>query len=481
MKKRKLAIIIAVVIVLFLVIGIAVVELIKYNIKKSNIFEEMIITTTVEEHDLSSSIVTSGIIESQYTYVVTSDTGCKIATIDVEAGDYVHVGDKLCTFDSTDLKEQIAQMEEQLKMASAGENKEYEAAKNTLDEIETEGKEQIAAATEAVTKAKALCEKKSSDYEQYKSAYDEAIVNYNNTKDLAEEILASEGKSENYISLSAQASELNMSVNTLVGLMLQAENEYDECKESVEQLETALAKTKKTVEAQISGAKKELEGLTSSAEVKKLSSELEKLKKNSDKLVVIAEKEGMITAVNVAVGEIPNAGQLMVIQDTDNLKIRVAIREADIMKIKEGMKVNITNNSNSDMHATGKVSKVIKFVTADSDMGGSYSATITLDGKSDFLLGMNAKAKIMVEEDNECMSVPFDCIAYDGEQAYIVKAVKTEQGKYIAKRVNVTVGADNSSFVAITGKDVNIGDKIVMYATMVNDGQEIIVDDAYDK
>ena len=75
--------------------------------------ETLIQAQPLEKHDLSSVINATGKVESQNVVVVTTEITSKVKTLNVSLGDYVEKGQVLCTFDDTEIKEQIEEMKSQ--------------------------------------------------------------------------------------------------------------------------------------------------------------------------------------------------------------------------------------------------------------------------------------------------------------------------------------------------------------------------------
>ena len=74
----------------------------------------------------------------------------------------------------------------------------------------------------------------------------------------------------------------------------------------------------------------------------------------------------------------------------------------------------IYDEATGDEEFTGKVSRVVNIYSgADPYSGaeGGYTAEITIDSKgTNLLIGMNAKAKIILERSDDVIAVPYDAI-----------------------------------------------------------------------
>ena len=195
---------------------------------------------------------------------------------------------------------------------------------------------------------------------------------------------------------------------------------------------------------------------------------------------------GVVTAVNVSVGDSNTPGNvLFTIEDTSTMKITATIDEKDILKVNEGQEVVITSNALGDEKLSGVVSKVIKVKSASAagtdasaaQAGtGGYSAEITILSDSDLLVGMSTKAKIIVSQRGSTLAVPYDLVKYDDNgDAYILVPEDNGDGTYTAKRCNITVGEEVDYYTEVLGGDLKAGDYFI-YDYSVEEGDIVYCD-----
>ena len=80
-----------------------------------------------------------------------------------------------------------------------------------------------------------------------------------------------------------------------------------------------------------------------------LKDQLEQLQKQLADCTLSAPIGGVVTAVNVSVGDKNTAGTTMItIEDTSSLKVIVNVEEADILKIQEGMPATVSTDATGD-------------------------------------------------------------------------------------------------------------------------------------
>lgn len=429
-SKKKWIAIIAVILVVGLVGGLYFKS--KNSASAMEDFDIGVEAIPLEKQDLSDSINVTGKVESQNVWVATTEVTAKVKELNVSLGDRVEAGDVLCTFDETEIREQIKEMETQIAESNAQANAERQAS---INEAQTALNSAQSAQTSSVAEAQA-------EVDAAQKAYDEGKKNDELTKkDLADLKDA----------LSAAKKNLTAVTNDAAAQVASAQTSLDNVSAT---------------------------GATSSSSTV---SELNKLKRQLSDLTVKAEQSGVVTQLNISKGSIPN-GALMTIEDDSALKVNVGISEKDILKLQEGMEASITSNALPDEEIKGTVTQVINFATSENaassdegsgSSGASYSANIDIEPGSKLLLGMSVKVNIMISNEGESLAVPYDSIAQDDDgNAYIFRGKDNGDGTYTIEKVTVTEGNKNDYYTAIDG-DVAEGDIIVLYPDMVAEGDSV--------
>ena len=373
------------------------------------------------KQDMSSSISTSGTVESASVVEVTTEVVSPIKELNVALGDHVEKGQVLCTFDDQEIRQQIADLESQ------------NAAIQQADELSRQR------AQRALEQAQAQTQSKAAAAEEAKKVYE--------------------------------------SVNKMVG---DKDKEVQEKAEALVQAQQALQAAQSEYEAAQQAqqeAQFALETLeTTAADTK----ELNQLRQQLNHLTVVAEQSGMITQLNVSKGSIPN-GPLMRIEDDKNLAVNVSIKEKDILKLATGQKATIKSDAiGTDETFKGTVDKVINFASAATTGEGAqtsgYSATVAVEPGTPLLLGMSVKVEIMLNEEGKHPAVPYDAILKEDDgKTYVYLAKKQDSGMYKVKKVEVTTGTSNDYYTVISSKKLKEGDVIINYPQEVSDGDEVEV------
>ena len=373
------------------------------------------------KQDMSSSISTSGTVESASVVEVTTEVVSPIKELNVALGDYVEKGQVLCTFDDQEIRQQIAELESQ------------NAAVQQADELSRQR------AQRALEQAQAQAQSKAAAAEEAKKVYE--------------------------------------SVNKMVG---DKDKEAEEKAEALVQAQQALQAAQSEYEAAQQNQQEAQYTLDTLGTTPTDTKELNQLRQQLNHLTVVAEQSGIITQLNVSKGSIPN-GPLMRIEDDKNLVVNVNIKEKDILKLASGQKATIKSDAiGTDDSFGGTVDKVINFASATTTGDGAqtsgYSATVAVEPNTPFLLGMSVKVEILLNEEGKHLAVPYDAIAKDDDgNSYVYMAKKQDSGMYKVRRVNVTTGTSNDYYTAISSKKLKEGDVIINYPQEVSEGAEIEV------
>lgn len=427
-SKKKWIAIIAVILVVGLVGGLYFKS--KNSASAMEDFDIGVEAIPLEKQDLSDSINVTGKVESQNVWVATTEVEAKVKELNVSLGDRVEVGDVLCTFDETELREQIKEMETQIAEGKAQENAEHQA---TINEAQTALSSAQSAQAASVAEAQA-------ELDAAQKAYDEG------TKD--EEL---------------------------------SKKDLADLKDALNAAKKNLTDVSNDAAAQVASAETALNNASATTSSSSSSTDLNKLKRQLSQLTVVAEQAGVVTQLNISKGSIPN-GALMTIEDDSALKVNVGISEKDILKLQDGMEASITSNALPDEEIKGTVTQVINFATSEnaassdegsSSSGSSYSANIDIEPGSKLLLGMSVKVNIMISNEGKALAVPYDSIAQDDKgNSYVFRGKDNGDGTYTIEKVTVTEGNKNDYYTAIDG-DLEEGDIIVLYPDMVAEGDSI--------
>lgn len=463
-KNKKLAIILlGAVILMVIIVSVACKALGNVATEMNNLFMGGIQVQEAATRDLSSVIYANGTIASQNKVSVTTELTGQVKELYVQLGDYVEAGTPLLIMDDTEIRNKIAELEKQLSDQEVLEAKQKEINQRSLGYAKEEQTQMLGEAQKMVDTAK-------NQLSTAASALETAKNNYNNyvASGINDEAMAME--------LSAAITEAQITFDTAQTALSEAESTYNTTVRSTNQQVQA---AQDVIDTQGIGTDTDS---TAAATLAELYSQLEKI-------TITAPQSGIITSLNISTGSMVTTGDLMVIEDNKNLKLSVSIQEMDILKLSEGMHAVIKADALEDVEMSGTVNKVINFATA-SESGsmyemegmsapGSYSAEIVIEGETQLLLGMNAKAEIVLAEKKDALCVAYDSIFTEKDKKYVYVAMEddSESGKtHKVKKVAVTTGDEGDYYTEIISDNIKDGDLIISFPDMVTEGEYITIE-----
>lgn len=542
-KKKKVWLIV-------LIIAAIVVVLIGSAVKNMTSQIETAVNTVeiepVEKRDLSDSVSLKGTIAGVSKTNVMSLAAAEITAVDVQVGDLVKEGDPLVTLDQKDIEKQIAELKTNINNANAIAANDAAQKQESLNEAKQDQASTLAKATDSVNKAQASydelvkkrdnCQTKLNNKKNEVSSAENAQNNAKKEMDNAQSAVyaaqdaLSKYQAENpggtvtqnpngtpatqtdpklaelqqnvenanrtysakqtaysdaaakYSSVKAEADSLQTELDTYPDALKSAEETINTAKTSYSDAETSTNRSIATAQNTVDMQKYQ------TSTTSDLKDQLEQLQKQLADCTLSAPIGGVVTAVNVSVGDKNTAGTTMItIEDTSSLKVIVNVEEADILKILEGMQATVTTDATGDEEIKGTVSRVVRVKnqstntnSTDTNTSTGYSAEITIDN-TELLVGMSAKAKIVIKDRGTQLAVPYDLIQYDEKgNAFVLVAQMNDDGTATAVRKNIKVGEEVDYYTEVTGGDLKEGDQLIYDNTFsVTEGQVFTPDQMY--
>lgn len=427
-KKKVVIVIVAVVAVIAIVIGMAVHSMTQTVEMAANTVE----VEPVQLRDLSDTISLKGTIAGSSSVNVMSTAAAEITAMNVQVGDIVQEGDILCTLDSASIQDSISDLEKSISNANAVSNINSQQLQTAVDEAIADQQTAIAEAQKNLDDAKGA-------HLYVQIQYDNGVIEY---------------------------------------------ADWFSSMRSVEAAQAAYDETVVSTNRAVENAKTQLELNKYNDTDTSAKNNLNDLREQLEDCEIAAPCSGVVTSVNLRVGD-TNAAKtaIITIEDTSSLKVVANVDEADILKLQEGMKAVVTADATGDEKINGTVTRVVRVKAqgsgADATASG-YSVEITIDNK-DLLIGMAAKAKIMIQEKGEVLAIPYDLIQYDEDgNAFVLVAESNDDGSAVAVRRDIEVGEEVDYYTEIIGGDLAEGDMLIYdYTFSVAEGQTFAPEQMY--
>lgn len=455
-KKKWIIIVIAVAL-----IAVIVIAAIASNAGKAQVETAQGTVAFVEKRTIANSITGNGVVEAaEKEDVIGGSFGMKVKSVHVQEGDVVEKGDIICVFDTTDIEERIANLQEQVieqENNRATQNAEYD---QQINDLETSRLEQLETAKQNLADAEAALAAEKEELAKWEQKYADGQVN--NSLSVSEEL------------------ELVSAINLQKTAVDAAQTRVDSYKDRVESLEN------QNMTSNITDVKESYnEQVTSSVEAQV--DLIYELADQIEEATVRANMAGVVTEVNVSEGSSFTGGAVVSIESMDAFIIEAQIEEYDIPDIAVGMKVLVKTDATRDEELEGVVTYVAPRATnsGSSSMSGfssmlsgidtssfassSGSATflvkIALNEQNDRLrLGMNAKVSIITEERVDTWSVPYD-VVYTREDGttYLERVTgKDEEGNILTEEMNVEMGIQGTYYVEVISSEITSDTQILI-------------------
>ncbi len=378
----------------------------------------------VERMDISNSIAVTGTVSAKKTRnVSTLVSNTKVKSVSVKVGDYVEVGDPICTFDTTNIEEKISRLQKQVYVATS---------KSVLNQMEANTK-----LAWTLEDAFETAEEKREKVEAARRSYDAA------ERDLGEKEKQLEEAEEKYEDDDSDENEKNvrqakLAVQSAKDQVASAVDSYnDAVRAQIDDTENSVRTISQNQEAILNTG---LDGMTTNDSS---NTELDELNRQLSNCVVTAPLAGLVTSVSVEVGEeYSEKSTICVIQDDSVYLVTGTVDQYDISQIEEGQSAMIKTEATGDDELSGTVTFVAPVpqssssgTTNTSNSGGTtgtgsssaeYSIEITLDGKDDRLrLGMTAETSVLTAKRENVLAVPYDCVVEEGDENVVYVATDT--------------------------------------------------------
>lgn len=503
--------------------------------------EPVATTEEIRRMDLSNSVSITGTIAANDSQTVYSNnSGCEVMSMNVEIGDHVEAGDVICVLDSSDYEENIAEIQKDMSVASQKSALNVDQAQRSLAEAQADAVTDAARAQEKVDQTvedyTAVVDSKSSAYNTYQLAISnreekqkalstqqsklkeakKALEEAKEAQTQAETAFAEGAGDQEAVDAAvlavteaqAEVDSRNTKVANAKTEAEAAEREEETAKASYDsfgdKLESAVRSYESALESQQDAATQASRTITGKEESLTSASldasttnddnkkKLEEYQKLIDKCTVTAPISGIVTSINIEVGDeiAQDNNKICVIQDNSSYKVEASVDQYDISSLYEGMEAVIRTDATEGLEMKGTLTFVSPTPEESSSAGSSsgsvaYSVEISIADPDERLrIGMTAETSVLTETAKNVLAVPYDCIEEneDGNSViYVVnredRQVKSGDGgpdnKPSASRKEIVVetGLESDYYTEIISSEISEG-MFVIVPDMVTQGSQ---------
>ncbi|QTL96809.1 efflux RND transporter periplasmic adaptor subunit [Iocasia frigidifontis] len=460
-----------------------------------------------ELKDLAEIKVVNGKIEPYKSIQISPEIGGIIDEVNVEVGDFVKKGQSLIVFDQDNLKAQLKQAEAAVELAQANldmlENgatpeeiaqveasyqsamASFEGAKTGLEIIESiyhdksdykqqltssntqleSGRKQLSIADEQLNQARVAYNQASTDYERMKTLYNEGAITrkefegvetqYKNAQSALK--TAELGKEQAQINYNGAlesyqiVEDVYQNPHSLKQQLDNARTQLEVARANLQTAEANLAKVKK-------GAREE-ERRSARASLKQSQASLELARIQFENSVVKSPNQGIISAVNVEVGEMLGAGTPVInLVDLDQVYVKVNVNADTLTRIKVGDQVSVDLLAFKDGISQGEITNISPVIDQQAQ---AYPVKILLDNEDNKIYGgMFADVSFILNRAENTVVIPINAVldldgnpyvfAVDGDK--VVKK-EIEIGIINANELEVIDGISPEDILVIQGQN----------------------------
>lgn len=194
---------------------------------------------------------------------------------------------------------------------------------------------------------------------------------------------------------------------------------------------------------------------------------------------ITAPISGTVITKNTKAGDKISSGgngavTLAVIYDLSQLTFEMSVDELDVQKVAVGQSVEIKADAFEGQTFSGKVTN-ISLAGSYSNGVTNYPVTVTLEDSGELLPGMNVDGTIILEEAQDVLAIPVDCLMR-GNRVYVKDDSVTESQGQVPKgfrAVEVKTGLMNDDYVEIL-EGLSEGDQVYVSESSVSGGFEMM-------
>lgn len=441
-------------------------------------------TVRMTRQNLIDSISVTGTIASADAWDVSASAkDVEVLEVNYEVGDYVNEGDVIVVLDTADLELSLTEAQNKQVLSEYNESKSIESATENYTEAVEDGTDTYQKAVKSEADAKEALQEAAKDVEsaadkllrqedrlgEAKAAFEAATpvekpANYDQLK-LADPDNEEVKAYDDYLALQQAVTAAQQEYTSRHQAYVAAAEAEEKAQETYEKAAETLEDAQKSNDKNISNAADQLEKAQMERQYSNDSNQevIENYQKQIDSCTVTAPISGVITAMNVAVGDtyMGEGSNLFSIADKEYFVVSASVDEYDISSISKDMEAAVIVEAISEEELPATVSFVSPTATSSMMGGSSYALEIALNDPNESLrIGMTAKASIVLDAAYDVLTVPYDCIETDENGKSVVYV--DQGGEKTAVEVEVGMQGDYYAEVSGEGLDEN---SLVYYTT----------------
>lgn len=458
--------------------------------------ETKYLSATASTQDLTTTDTYTGEVEAVNSQsVMSAIAGAKITEVDVEEGDTVEEGDVIAKLDTSDVEEQIKELQTQMDSSAAKSAISIEQVETEYNNLVTNIADGLDSTTNnALSQIDSAFSALTSAQESYNNE-----VNFNNNDESQTILSAINSVQSAYYSLQSSALQAEGQYTNLakqtdsdtyetqvaeVSLNLdQAQTNYDAAVQNYEIAkqteENSLTKlydqlisaeisyikaitdyntTQRSIAQKLQSYQLQIAAAKANADQSGSELQLEELENSLDDYVITAPMSGEITSLDCQVGDVTQVSSttsLATITNYDVCKVSISVSEYDITSLSIGDKVTVTIDA-LEKSFDGTVSAIDK-IGSNSNSIAYFTVEVEFTPDDDVLEGMTAEVSVTKTDQADAVVLPSDAVMTGTDGSSYVYVLADDGTTYEKK--TVTLGETDGAVTQITD-GVSDGDTV---------------------
>ncbi len=419
-------------------------------------------TAVVERRSLDDVLIASGSLRPERFINLAFEVSGTLREVNVRVGDSVRAGDVLATLDTSQLELQLEQARQALLIQEA----------NYANVTKPASQREIAQARAALAQAEANLASAQAAFDNQQNVITQSCANVAATESAFK---VAQDAYNRYVTEGYQFDvDFRPDPDSSVGKALkQARDQRDvaaaNCNAArrahssdaaLRAAEAQVAQAQAALDALLEGATKEQRDIAA-AQLEQARLNVAQAERNLSKAQLTAPVDGIISAVNVSVGQSVGLGgqPAFVLADTSALYIDISVDEVDIGRVQVGQQARFTLlGVNAESPFKGVVER--KSTVGDAVQGVvTYSARIKVTDRVPQLLGMTADVEIILATRKDVLTVPTRAIRRDPNGRQFVLVQRSEGAPV---EIDVQSGLSVGELTEVNGEGLREGQVVLI-------------------
>ncbi|RMF52953.1 MAG: efflux RND transporter periplasmic adaptor subunit [Chloroflexota bacterium] len=422
-------------------------------------------TAVVERRNLDDVLIASGTLRPERFINLAFEVSGTVQEVNFRVGDSVRMGDVLAQLDTSQLELQLEQARQALIIQEA----------NYANVTKPASERDIAQARAALAQAEANLASAQAAFDNQQNIITQSCANVAAAED---NFRVAQDNYNRYVAEGYQFDvDFRPDMDSPAGKALkQARDQRDAAvaacnaarraqssDAAVRAAEAQVAQAKAALEALLAGATEEQRAIAA-AQLAQARLNLAQAERNLSKAKLIAPVDGILSAINVSVGQLVGVGgqPAFVLADTSALYVEISVDEVDVERVQVGQQARFTLiGVNSQTPLKGTVER--KNTVGDAAQGVvTYGVRIKVTDRVPQLLGMTADVEIILNTRTNVLTVPTRAIRRDpsGRQ-YVV--VQRSDGTSV--EIDVQSGLSVGELTEVNGEGLREGQVVLISGT----------------